>query len=82
LEASEAAAVLEMTKEEIRTKERKELLKTAKKAVRDVLLRRCACQALGLDCRQAIINAAEAALKGLLSKTFKNSAIWPLAECR
>ena len=63
LEAAEALAALGMRKEDIRDRERKEALKAAKKAVRDVLLWRCTGNALGLDSREALVRAFEDACR-------------------
>lgn len=65
LEAAEALAILSIKMEVVRTwpRERKEALKAAQKAVRDVLLWRCAGKALGLDSREALIRAFEEACR-------------------
>lgn len=59
LEAAEALSALSIRKEEVRDRERKELLKAAKKAVRDVLLWRCFGSSLGLDSREALVRSFE-----------------------
>ena len=61
LEAAEALAALGIRKEDVRDRDRKEALKLAKKAVRDVLLWRCTGNALGLDSREALVRAFEEA---------------------
>ena len=61
LEAAEALAALGIRSKDVRDKERKEALKLAKKAVRDILLWRCTGNALGLDSREALIRAFEEA---------------------
>ena len=61
LEAAEALASLGMRVKDVREKELKQALKLAKKIVRDILLWRCAGNALGLDSREALIRAFEAA---------------------
>ena len=61
LEAAEALASLGMRVKDVREKELKQALKLAKKVVRDILLWRCAGNALGLDSREALIRAFEAA---------------------
>ena len=63
LEAAEALAAIGIRKEDVRDRERKEALKAAKKAVRDVLLWRCAGNALGLDSREALVRACEEACR-------------------
>lgn len=63
LEAAEALAALGILKEDVRDDERKEALKAAKKAVRDVLLWRCTGNALGLDSREALVRAFEEACR-------------------
>ena len=63
LEAAEALAALGIRKEDVRDRERKEALKAAKKAVRDVLLWRCTGNALGLDSREALVRAFEEACR-------------------
>ena len=63
LEAAEALAALGIPKEDVRDRERKEALKAAKKAVRDVLLWRCTGMALGLDSREALVRAFEDACR-------------------
>ena len=63
LEAAEALAALGIRKEDVRDRERKEALKAAKKAVRDVLLWRCTAIALGLDSREALVRAFEKACR-------------------
>ncbi|CAE8643992.1 unnamed protein product, partial [Polarella glacialis] len=63
LEASEALAALRVPKDELRDRETKELLKAAKKAVRDVVLWRCCGSANGLDSREALVRAFEAATR-------------------
>ena len=57
MEAAEALAALGIKKEDVRDRDRKEALKAAKKAVRDVLLWRCTGNALGLDSREALVRA-------------------------
>ena len=63
LEAAEGLAALGIRKEDVRDRERKEALKAAKKAVRDVLLWRCTGNALGLDSREALVRAFEEACR-------------------
>ena len=63
LEAAEALAALGIRKEDVRERERKEALKAAKKSVRDVLLWRCAGNALGLDSREGVVRACEEACR-------------------
>ena len=63
LEAAEALAALGIRKEDVRERERKEALKLAKKSVRDVLLWRCAGNALGLDSREGVVRACEEACR-------------------
>jgi hypothetical protein len=63
LEAAEALAALGIRKEDVRDRERKELLKSAKKAVRDVLLWRCTGNEMGLDSREALVRAFEEAVR-------------------
>jgi hypothetical protein len=63
LEAAEALAALGVRKEDVRDRERKELLKAAKKAVRDVILWRCTGNALGLDSREALVRTFEEACR-------------------
>lgn len=63
LEAAEALAAIGIRKEDVRDRERKEALKAAKKAVRDVLLWRCTGNALGLDSREALVRAFEEACR-------------------
>ena len=63
LEAAEALAALGIRKEDVKDRERKEALKAAKKAVRDVLLWRCTGNALGLDSREALVRAFEEACR-------------------
>ena len=59
LKAAEALASLGMRVKDVREKELKQALKLAKKIVRDILLWRCAGNALGLDSREALIRAFE-----------------------
>ena len=59
LEAAEALAFLGMKVKDVREKDLKQALKLAKKIVRDILLWRCAGNALGLDSREALIRAFE-----------------------
>ncbi|CAE8619607.1 unnamed protein product [Polarella glacialis] len=61
LEASEALAAFRVPKDELRDRETKELLKAARKAVRDVVPWRCCGTANGLDSRQALVRAFQAA---------------------
>jgi hypothetical protein len=63
LEAAEALAALGVRKEELRDREKKEQLKAAKKAARDVLLWRCTGSALGLDSREALVRCFEEACR-------------------
>ena len=64
LEAAEALAALGIRKEDVpRDRPRKQLLKRAKKAVREVLLWRCTGNALGLDSREALVRAFEEACR-------------------
>ena len=63
LEAAEALAALGIRKEDVRDRERKEALKAAKKAVRDVLLWRSTGNALGFDSREALVRAFEEACR-------------------
>ena len=63
LEAAEALAALGIPKEDVRDRPRKEALKAAKKAMRDVLLWRCTGLALGLDSREALVRAFEDAVR-------------------
>ena len=64
LEAAEALAALSISKEEVRgDRQRHELLKAAKKAVRDVLLWRSTGNALGLDSREALVRAFDEACR-------------------
>ena len=63
LEAAEGLAALGIRKEDVRDRERKEALKAAKKACRDVLLWRCTGVALGLDSREALVRAFEEACR-------------------
>ena len=61
LEAAEALASLCIKVKDVRDPELKKALKLANKVVRDILLWRCAGNALGLDSREALIRAFEAA---------------------
>jgi hypothetical protein len=63
LEAAEALAALGIRQSDIRDRERKELLKAAKKAVRDALLWRCTGSEMGLDSREALVRAFEEAIR-------------------
>ena len=63
VEAAEALAALGMRKEDVISRDAKELLKAAKKEVRDVLLWRCCGNALGLDSREALVRAFEEACR-------------------
>ena len=63
LEAAEALAALGIRKEDVRDRERKEALKAAKKAARDILLWRCTGNSLGLDSREALVRAFEEAVR-------------------
>ena len=63
VEAAEALAALGMRKEDLSSSEAKEVLKAAKKEVRDVLLWRCCGNALGLDSREALVRAFEEACR-------------------
>ena len=62
-EAAEALAALGIRKEDVRDRERKEALKAAKLALRNVILWRCYGNALGLDSREALVRAFEEACK-------------------
>ena len=61
LEAAEALASLGMRVKDVREKELKQALKLAKKIVRDILRWQCAGNDLGLDSRETLIRAFEAA---------------------
>ena len=62
-EAAEALAALGIRKEDVRDRERKEALKAAKLALRNVILWRCYGNALGLDSREALVRAFKEACK-------------------
>ena len=59
IEAAEGLAALNMHRSDLRDRWKKELVKAAKKAVRDVILWRCTGCALGLDSREAMVRAFE-----------------------
>ena len=59
LEAAEGLAALGARKADIRDRDKKEQLKAAKQAARDVLLWRCTGSALGLDSREALVRCFE-----------------------
>ena len=63
LESAEAVAGLCLRKEDLRDRNKKELLKALKKAARDVLLWRCTGSALGLDSREALVRCFEKACR-------------------
>ena len=64
--AAEALAALGIRKEQVRDRERKETWKAARLAVRDVILLRCIGRVLGLDSREALVRAFEAAVQHTL----------------
>ena len=55
LEAAEALAALGMKSKDVHDRDQKEVLKCAKKAMRDVLLWHCTGNALGLDSHEALV---------------------------
>ena len=64
LEVAEMQAALGIRQEEVRDRERKEVLKAAKKVVRDVIIWRCICKSLGLVSREALVSAFEETVRG------------------
>ena len=62
VEAAEALAALNMHRSNLRERRKKDLVKAAKK-VRDVILWRCTACVLGLDSREAMVQAFEDACR-------------------